>query len=132
MSIKKIKIPNIKTILAKDPPSLKPPYGVYALADEFVETDESGLVINFDKNPTYKTSNYSAISGVIVSISENFDSKYVGGYIPKLGDRILTITNQTIPIKLADKDGTHYKLLLIKEADILALLEPNLELTVNH
>lgn len=111
--------------------SLRAPYGILVLQDVIDDVDpESKLIISLESKKSFKTSDNTALAGVVVYVAENFIDKYTGGVTPSIGDRILTISNKVIPIPFSDKNGETYQLLLIKEDDILAIIDNNTKLKV--
>ena len=106
--------------------------GVLILRDVISDQDsETGLIVSLDSgNLSLKTSNRSICSGTVVSIAPDFMKQYIGDYDLHIGERVIANINNVIPINLANYDGTTYNLLMIREEDILAVIEPDVVLKV--
>ena len=127
-----VKLPDIEAIKTKiaDSISVAAYSGIMVLSDEISDQDEeTGLIVSLDGASTvFKTSNNNICSGVVVSVAEDFLTKYTGGVKPEIGDRVIANINKVTPLVLADKDGVTYKLLNIREEDILATIDPDTQL----
>ena len=133
MNKREVKIPEVELIKTKiaDSISVESYTGVLILRDQISDTDsETGLIVSLDAGRvSFKTSNSDICSGVVVSVSKDFMTKYTGVML-EIGDRVLANINKTIPINLADKDGITYNLLNIREEDILAIIDVDTNLKV--
>lgn len=129
---RRVKLPDIEAIKTRiaDSISVAAYSGVMVLSDEISDQDEeTGLIVSLDgASTTFKTSNNNICSGVVVSVAEDFLTKYTGGVKPEIGDRVIANINKVTPLVLADKDGVTYKLLNIREEDILATIDPDTQL----